>query len=144
MAFEPIDIVTAKEFAARIRFKAELDPTDQTVRFVMEPAIPKDMKPKIADVITSCADYYQRSLFLGEYEVRKEDGPLPKFANPLDEINYKLDFFLEEFRAEVSRATEAEKIKISPFAREMLKYRNFMNRQKIERLKREQEQKQPE
>ncbi len=76
---------------------------------------------------------------MGEYEPRQEDGPLPEFDNVIDDINYKLNYFLDEFIYEVKRATEAEKITISPFAQEMLKYRKFQNKQKIERLKKEQE-----
>jgi hypothetical protein len=140
MAFEPKDIEIAREFAEQVTFKAQPDPNDRSsIQFIMEPEIPKDMKPKIADVIEACADYFHRSVFLGEFEPRKEDGPLPTFDNALDDINYKLNYFLDEFIYEVKRATEAEKITISPFAQEMLKYRKLQNKQKIERLKKEQE-----
>ena len=99
MAFEAEDIEGARAFAATVRFEAELDAEDQkTVRFVMKPEIPKDMKPKIADVIESCADYFQRSIFMGDYEPRTEDGPFPAFVNAIDELNHNLDYFLEELR----------------------------------------------
>lgn len=139
MAFEPKDIEIAQEFAMKARFKAQLDPRDRkSVQFIMEPEIPADMKPKVFDVIKSCADYFQRAIFLEEYEHREKDGPMPEFDNVIAEINYKLDYFIEEFVFEVKHATEAEKITISPFAKEMLKFRKMQNKQKADRLKKEQ------
>ena len=139
MVFDEKEIEFARKFVAKVKFKAELDPNDpKSVRFIMEPQFPQEIGPEMADVLRSCADYFQRSIFLGEYEPREEDGPLPEFANAIDDMNYKLDYFLEEFRYEVKKAIEAEKVSISPFAREMLKYRKITNRRKSDRPKKDQ------
>ncbi len=138
MGFNQKEIDDAIEFAETRSFKAELK-HQSTINFIRIPAvIPDHIRPKVAEVLEDCAEYFERTVFMGEYEPRKDDPPLPDFDNSLDDINYKLDYFREEYVFEVKKAVDAEKITHSLFAQTMLKHKKMMNQKKIERLKKEQ------
>jgi len=141
MGFNQKEIDNAIEFAKTRTFKAELK--HQDIQFIRIPAeIPGHIRGKVAEVLEDCADYFERAIFMGDYEPRQEDPPFPKFDNSLDEINHLLDYFQEEYLFEVKKAVEAEKITHSPFTQAMLKHQKMMNQDKIKRLKKEQEDKQ--
>jgi hypothetical protein len=138
MGFNQKEIDNAIEFSKTRTFKAEVK--HQDIQFIRIPAdIPDHIREKVAEVLEDCADYFERTIFMGEYEPRKEDPPFPKFDNTLDEINHHLDYFQEEYVFEVKKAVEAEKITHSLFAQTMLRHKKMMNQDKIKRLKKEQE-----
>ena len=137
MGFNKKEIDDAIEFADTRIFKAELK--HQNLNFIRIPAtIPDHIRPKVAEVLEDCADYFERTVFMGEYEPRKDDPPFPEFDNTLDDINHKLEYFREEYVFEVKKAVEAEKITHSLFAQTMLRHKKMMNQDKIKRLKKEQ------
>lgn len=137
MGFNQKDIEVAIDFAKKRTFKAVLE--GDSVNFIRTPAdIPNHIRPKVVEVLESCAEYFERTIFMGEYEPRKEDLPFPEFTNSLDDINYKLNHFQEEYLFEVKKAVESEKIAHSPFAKMMLKHKQSVNKDKIDRLKKEQ------
>lgn len=140
MGFNQKEIADAIEFAKTRSFKAELK--HQDIQFTRIPAeIPGHIREKVAEVLEDCADYFERTIFMGEYERREEDPPFPKFDNSLEEINHHLNYFQEEYVAEVKKAVEAEKITHSLFAQTMLRHKKLMNQDKINRLKKEQDEK---
>ena len=141
MGYNQKDIDSAIEFAKARTFKAELK--HESLEFTRIPAeIPSHIREKVAEVLEDCAAYFERTVFMGEYERREEDPPFPEFDNTLDDINHKLNYFQEEYLFEVKKAVEAEKITHSLFAQTMLKHRQMANQDKIKRLKKEQEEKQ--
>ena len=82
MAFTQNEFDKGVEFAKSVSFTAEMDPDKyDELKFSMQPDFPKFFSDRMKETIQSCADYYYRSLFFGEYEPRRDAEPFPEFKD---------------------------------------------------------------
>jgi hypothetical protein len=123
----------ALAYAQNLKLVAELDPADgKSLIFRRLPPIPDDFSPAVRQVLDICIEYHQRCVFMGEYLKNDENPPYFKADSALEEINFYLEHYKAHFIKEVDKGLAADSVtdgekqltrKLTPYAEEMLKYR---------------------
>lgn len=142
MTYSESDIAKALAYAERVKFSATLDPEDgRTIQFHRSEELPVEMEEEARDLLEIAIQYYQRSIFTGEYLIADLDPPVRKSGEPIDDVNFFLSYYQTKLIDELKRAFEletplnpepkVEKPKISPYAEVMLAYKKKLaNKQK--------------
>ncbi len=135
MSYSQTDIDSAMAFAKRVKIKASINSQDrQTVDFSRSEEIPKDLEGEVKDLLEIAVQYYQRSIWTGEYLMQDEDPPVRPSGDPLEDINFYLSYYKNKLIEELQKAYELDeglkpkvnKPKISPFAEQMILHRKEM------------------
>lgn len=132
MSYSQKDIDRSLDFAERIRITATLDPKDnQSILFQHSETLPPDLSEETRSLLEIAVQYYQRSIFTGEYLMEDDDPPVRKSGEPIDDINFYLSYYKSKLIDELKKAFDLDsdlklkvnKPRISPYAEQMLKFR---------------------
>jgi hypothetical protein len=137
MAYSQEDIAKALRFAETVKLTATLDESDgKTIQFHRSDNLPVDMDAEVRELLEIAVQYYQRSIFTGEYLMADNEPPVRRSGQPIDDINFFLSYYQTKLIEELKKAFELddslnqvsneEVPKISPFAQVMLDYRKKM------------------
>ena len=117
--FTKEDIELAIAYADFAQFEAHRDDHGE-VTFTRSP-LPKEMSEAMAEEVEFVADYFQRTIFGRELDSDDPDPKIPDFDDPIEEMNFKLDFYKGEFATEIRKSLGVSEIRqMNPFARAML------------------------
>lgn len=142
MALKQSDVDIAVKFADRVRLEALLDSDDnEMIDFKMLDPIPEELTGDVRDLLEIAIQYYQRSVFTGEYLIEDDSPPKRPESDPIDDINFYLSYYRDKLIEELKKAYDLdddlqikvhqEERKINPYAQAMLEYRKeMMARQK--------------
>jgi hypothetical protein len=143
MAFSQDDIDLALEHAETVKLTASLSSADnKTIDFHVSKEIPDTIKDNdVKELLDIAINYYQRSIFTGEYLAADDDPPTRKSGEPIDDINFYLSYYKTHLKEELKKAFNLNEDFeatahddgpiISPFAQVMLDYRKkIMAKQK--------------
>ncbi len=135
MSYIQKDVQRSLDFAEKIRLTATLDPADdRSILFHQSEELPKDLDEEVKSLLDIAIQYYQRSIFTGEYLREDDDPPVRRSGEPIDDINFYLGYYKTKLIEELKKAFDLDdEIKgkvdgprISPYAEQMLKYRKEM------------------
>lgn len=141
MSYTPEEVAQARAFAEELKITADVDPRDgKTLCFIRTPEIPESFNDEIKSTLDLCIEYHQRSVFTGEYLSIDPNPPDYRSAsNPLDEINFFLNHYKDEFLKEVDKGLDLNediyddkrpKRKMTPFAKIMMKHQAQQRKKK--------------
>ena len=90
MAFSQEDIDIALDYAETVKLTASLNPDDnKTIDFHISKEIPESIKDEdVKELLDIAVNYYQRSIFTGEYLMADDDPPTRTSGEPIDDINF--------------------------------------------------------
>ena len=120
--FAKEEIELALRYSEVALFEASLGSEGEVV-FNRTP-LPEEMSDAMKEEIDFVADYYQRTIFNMELDSEEAPDPkIPDFDDPLEEINFKLDYYKSEFETEL-RKTLGVSIhrQLNPYSRMLMQY----------------------
>jgi hypothetical protein len=133
------DLQSALDYAARIIITAEIDPTDKRlVRFGWSESLPSDLNEEALELLELSVQYYQRTVFTGEYLAEDNDPPVHKTGDRLDDIDYYLVYYKQKLIDEIKKSFGLDHLgkkitddgrMITPFAEVMLQHRKKIKNQ---------------
>ena len=138
MAFSQEDIDIALDYAETVKLTASLNPDDnKTIDFHISKEIPESIKDEdVKELLDIAVNYYQRSIFTGEYLMADDDPPTRTSGEPIDDINFYLSYYKTHLKEELKKAYDLdndfkvvihkEGPKISAYAQAMIDYRKEM------------------
>lgn len=136
MSFKKEEVAAALTYADRLLIKASLDPSDnKTLVFTKSEEIPAGLDEEIRLMLDLSIQYYQRSVFTGEYLQEDSNPPVRVATDAVDDLNFFLGYYKDKLLKELRKAldvdTELKAIKpdgpkLTPYAEAMLKYRKEM------------------
>lgn len=99
------DLKRALEYAERVKITAEIDPSDKRlVQFDWSEPIPPDLSEEAAEYLELSLQYYQRTVFTGEYLMEDDDPPARASGNRIDDVNFYLDHYKQKLFSEISKS----------------------------------------
>ncbi len=137
MGHKKEEIEQALDFANKLEFIAKLDSSrNGSIEFCLSKQIPGSLSNEIQEMLNLCIEYYQRSIFMGEYQGADENPPKHQSNEPLEDINFCLAYYKTHFIKEVKKAIDVDPEsvirgdgpKLTPYAQAMLDFRKKSKR----------------
>lgn len=133
MSYSQPELDIALKYVKTVKVIAEFDPHDKKIiQFHRDPSIPESLSKEVIELIECCFQFFQRTVFTGEYDLFEENQPKLDFKDIIEELNFKLDHHKDNFIYEVKKSLGLieekietqpdQKIKISRYAQAMLNY----------------------
>ena len=137
MTFSQQEIEIALNFAETVKLTAALNTQDnRTIDFHQSEELPSALNEEVKELLDIAIQYYQRSIFTGEYLMEDDSPPTRKSGEPIDDINFYLGYYKDKVIEELKKAfdldennkldSEAGKPQLTPFTKVMLEYRKKM------------------
>ncbi len=135
------DLKIALEYSKQLEITASIDPTDERlVQFSWSEPIPPELDEEAAEYLEISLQYYQRTVFTGEYLRDDDNPPVHTSGEHIDDINFYLDHYKPKLFAEISKAFGLEEMGkkrvtqqgriMTPYVEAMLEYRKRMSGKK--------------
>ena len=136
---EDIDIVI--DYVNKLKITASIDDNDtRLVQFHWSDPLPSGIDDEAKDLLEISVQYYQRSVFTGEYLMEDDNPPVRKSGNTIDDINFYLKYYTFKLIEELKKAfdlddnlkirTVEDQIVMTPYAKAMLEYQKKIRNKK--------------
>ncbi len=127
------DLKTALGYANRLKITSSIDTSDARIlQFHWSEPLPSGLTDEAEKLLDIAVQYYQRTVFTGEYLAEDNNPPVRKSGDRIEDINYYLEHYKPKLITEIKKAfgfdenrkktiTEEGRI-MTPYAEAMLEY----------------------
>ena len=139
MGYPLEEVKKALSFAKEVRFSATINVDDnKSIDFKQSMEIPTDLEKEVKSLLEIAIQYYQRSIFTGEYMMEDDDPPVKRSGEPIDDINFYLGYYKAKLVEELRKAfdldenmnAKVDKPTLTPFTQAMFDYHRELEAKK--------------
>ena len=96
-------------YAERLKITASFDPSDpRLVQFQWSEPIPSGLGEEAFKLLELSIQYYQRTVFTGEYLIEDPNPPVHKTGERIEDINFYLDYYKSRLISEINKAFDLD------------------------------------